>query len=80
MESAGKKNKEKENNKGKKKKKNQRAAERKSEVLTLALQNRHLLVKIYGVRSFDPAGNTVIFKSSDITDNIKIWLWRIGKY
>ena len=33
------------------------------------LQNRNLLVKMYKVRSSEPTGNTVVFRSSDITGN-----------
>ena len=33
------------------------------------LQNRNLLVKMYEVRGSDRTGNTVIFRSSDITGN-----------
>ena len=55
----------------KKGKKNQRVAD-KNEVRGSdpgTLQNRNLLVKMYKVRSSEPTGNTVIFRSSDITDN-----------
>ena len=55
----------------KKGKKNQRVAD-KNEVRGSdpdTLQNRNLLVKMYKVRSSEPTGNPVVFRSSDITGN-----------